>query len=430
MWNHHSIDEVSKSTFSDVFCKPLYESYCFSRIPATIKYLLTGKDGQTLPKDCFRVQEDRYDMVVLLLLDAFGWSFFEKRALQYPFLSRFVQEGIVSKITTQFPSTTAAHVTTINVGQEVGQTGVYEWFYYEPKVDQIIAPLMFSIAGAKTLGNIEKLGITPKDIFPNSTFYLQLKKQGIDSYLVQPENIIHSAYSKAMSLGAHPISYYRLEEGLKTVVEAMRGSATTKSYFMIYFPDIDAAGHRHGVESKEFDEVIDGCMQTLEQFFIDAVNASNKKVALLVTADHGMVPVDPKNTYFINKQIPQLTSLIKLNKQGLLLAPAGSCRDLFFHFNEDSIDEGLSLLKEHLEGVAECYRVSELIDLGFFGKAPVSEEFLSRVGNVVVLPFKGQAVWWYEKGKFEQHFYGAHGGLTRDEAESIFLFQEIGPANV
>ena len=154
MLNQASIDKVGKSGFSSSFCKPLYDSYCFSRIPATIEYLLTGKKLLTLPKDCLQVQDHPYDMVVLFFIDGFGWTFFEKYQDKYPFLFRFVKEGIVSKITSQFPSTTAAHVTTINSGEEVGQTGVYEWFYYEPIVDRMIAPLLFSYAGDKALGSL------------------------------------------------------------------------------------------------------------------------------------------------------------------------------------------------------------------------------------------------------------------------------------
>jgi hypothetical protein len=44
------------------------------------------------------------------------------------------------------------------------------------------------------------------------------------------------------------------------------------------------------------------------------------------------------------------------------------------------------------------------------------------VGNLVILPYEHEAIWWYEKGRFEQHFYAAHGGLTRKEMETIFLF--------
>jgi predicted AlkP superfamily pyrophosphatase or phosphodiesterase len=69
--------------------------------------------------------------VVLFFIDAFGWRFFEKFQ-DAPFLKRMAKQGSIEKITSQFPSTTAAHVTTIHTGLPVGESGVYEWFYYEP----------------------------------------------------------------------------------------------------------------------------------------------------------------------------------------------------------------------------------------------------------------------------------------------------------
>jgi hypothetical protein len=58
-----------------------------------------------------------------------------------------------------------------------------------------------------------------------------------------------------------------------------------------------------------------------------------------------------------------------------------------------------------------------LIDAGYFGPPPMSDFFLKRVGNLVILPHGNQTVWWYEKGKFEQRLHGIHGGLSRQEME-------------
>jgi hypothetical protein len=46
---------------------------------------------------------------------------------------------------------------------------------------------------------------------------------------------------------------------------------------------------------------------------------------------------------------------------------------------------------------------------------------LTRVGNVVILPYQYETVWWYEGGKFEMHFQGHHGGLTPEEMEIPLL---------
>ena len=65
-------------------------------------------------------------------------------------------------------------------------------------------------------------------------------------------------------------------------------------------------------------------------------------------------------------------------------------------------------------------KTSELIEGGFFGPQPTAT-FLQRVGNLVVLPFKGESVYYFERDKFDNHFLGHHGGLTRDEMEIPFI---------
>ena len=46
-----------------------------------------------------------------------------------------------------------------------------------------------------------------------------------------------------------------------------------------------------------------------------------------------------------------------------------------------------------------------------------SAKLRSRLADVVCLPYPGEAVYWLEPGRFEQHFRGQHGGLTAAEME-------------
>ena len=100
MINHKSVDAVKKAAWETHFCRPLYDTYCFSKIPGTILSLL-GKQSEALPQDCWVAE--KYDSVILFLIDGFGWQFLERNYTKYPFLARFFREGIVSKLTSQFP---------------------------------------------------------------------------------------------------------------------------------------------------------------------------------------------------------------------------------------------------------------------------------------------------------------------------------------
>lgn len=418
MINDLSIKAVADSSFGTDGCKPLYDSYCFSQIPHTILRLLTGVGGG-LPLDC--TGKGSYDAVILLLVDGFGWQFLQKNIDRYPFLQRFVKEGIVSKITSQFPSTTAAHVTCLNTGLEVGQSGIYEWFYYEPILDQMISPLLFSFAGDKEIGTLSKMGASPKDIYPSTTFYQILKKAGISSSVFQQEHIATSPYSSVLFQGAENHPYTDFSSGLASIGEAIGKGG----YFYLYFGDIDAQAHRHGLDSEEVSKATDFCFHNLENVLLKKLNKNGKKIALMLVADHGMTAIDPATTFYLNEKIPSLSSYICKNKAGELLAPAGSCRDFFIHAKKEKKEECRYLLAEALKGVAAVYDTKELIEAGLFGKAPPSQRFLDRVGNLVILPFQNQSVWWYQKRRFEQKFYAMHGGLSREEMETIFLFQDI-----
>ena len=120
----------------------------------------------------------------------------------YPFLKRFTQEGSVLKLTSQFPSTTAAHITTLHTNLPVGQSGVFEWQYYEPSVDAMIMPLMFSFVGTRERETLRQAKADPKLIYPQSTFYDALNAQGIASYIFQHRDYTPSTYSEAIFRGA------------------------------------------------------------------------------------------------------------------------------------------------------------------------------------------------------------------------------------
>jgi predicted AlkP superfamily pyrophosphatase or phosphodiesterase len=418
MINQASIAAVNASKLNEHFGKPLYDSYCFSQIPQVIYHVLTGEKTLGLPADVLGDLPRRYDKVILLFIDAFGWRFFEERAENYSFLKRFVDEGVVSKLTTQFPSTTAAHTTTIHTGLPVGESGVFEWFYYEPRVKAIIAPLLFSIAGEG------RRGLLPREyaetIYPQHSLYQRLAQAGVKPTVYLHADYAHSPFSRAVCAGATVSAYQTLPEVLVNLTEAAIDEQE-HAYFFLYFGDIDTVGHVHGPSSPHFDAEIHTFLASAERLLHARLSGKLKNTLLLITADHGQTDVSPKTAIYLNQQNLGIERLIKTNDDGKLLVPAGSARDMFLYIKEEHLDEAQHILSEHLAGRAEVYRTQDLIAQGLFGSGKPSETFLSRVGNLVILPYQHETVWWYEEGKFKQDFYGHHGGLLREEMETLLL---------
>ncbi len=423
MLNTASLNAVNDSKFSQIFMKPLYDSYCFSNMPSTIEFLLTGKGQSTLPLDVFGNIPTRYDKVIFFFIDAFGWRFFEHYAERYEFLKAILAQGVVSKATSQFPSTTAAHVTCIHTGFNVGQSGVYEWTYYEPLVDDLISPLIFSYANSdKNKRDTIKQSLIPtQEFFPKQTFYKTLQTQGIASHVLQYQGYTPSTYSDIVFRGASIHPYQSIQEALVYLSELVALKTAAPTYYFLYFDRIDVACHHYGPFSKEFEAAVDTFFTMMNELFYKNIQGKLNNTLLIMTADHGQIEVSPKTTCYLNKQITGVERYLKTNAKGRILAPAGSARDMFLYVKEEYIDEAIADLRQHLAGRAEVYPTQEFLAQHFFGQQEPSPVFLARLGNVVILPYKNESVWWYEEGGQNMHFLGHHGGLTREEMEIPLL---------
>ena len=388
---------------SNHFIKPRYDSGGYAGIPQRLRdHLASGQ----------------YDAVVLFLVDGFGARFIE-RFQDAPFLKRLTQNGTMEKLTSQFPSTTAAHVTTIHTGLPVGESGVYEWFYYEPLVDRVIAPLLFSFSGDKERDTL-KGQVDAKKIYPTKTLYNQLRNDGIDSHVFAIRDYTPSTYSNVVMNGATLNAFKTLSEALVNLGLLIE-KQTQPTYVHLYFDKIDSLCHEYGPSAPQTEAEIETFLLIMEHY-VTRIFPKGKRILFLMTADHGASEVDPNTTVFLNTdaRFAGVERFLKSNRAGQLLVPAGSARDMFLYVHDDLLDEAQEFLARRLEDKAEVVKVSDLMQDGYFG-AVISPEFRGRVGNLVILAKRYESVWWYVKDKFDQRYYGHHGGLTPQEME-IALF--------
>ena len=391
------------------FIKPRYDSGGFAGIPLRVTELLATQ---------------QYEAVVLFLIDGFGWRFFEKFQAA-PFLQHIARAGTVDRLTSQFPSTTAAQLTTLHTGLPVGEHGIFEWIYYEPGLDALIAPLLFSFAGTAERDTLKPAGVKANRLFPTTTLYRSLKKQGVTSTILQHREYTPSSYSNIIFSGATTRGYRTLPEALVTLTE-MVAKSTQPAYFVLYNEKIDSVSHEYGPEAPQTEAEILVFLMTMEQIFLKAMAGNRKKIMFLLTADHGQTEIDPQTTIYINRdpRLEGIEKFIRADQQGKLIVPAGSARDFFLYIKEGLVDEARAFLAARLEGKAEVRKVAELVDEGYFGPV-ISPAFRARAGDLVILPYRGESVWWFEKNKFEQKFYGHHGGLTKQEMEIPLIMWEM-----
>ncbi|MCX6031699.1 MAG: alkaline phosphatase family protein [Chloroflexi bacterium] len=405
------------------FIKPTYDGRCFPAIPHSIAGLLGAPQKVALAPEVLEGLAGAYDAVVLFLVDAFGWRFFEKYADDYPALRRFRETGVATRLTAQFPSTTASHITCLHTGLDVGQSGVYEWQYYEPQLDAVITPLLFSYAGTTERDQLKAAGVDPRRLYPRRTLYHALGRQGIASYVFQHRAFTPSTFSNMMFAGATIVLGYKTLPEALINLRALLGEQRVPSYYVLYFGDFDGIGHEYGPNSAQLAAELDAFLTSLERLFLRRLKVRAGQGLFLLTADHGLVETNPAATIYLNtdRAFSGIERYLRTDRQGRTLVPGGSARDAFLYVRAGMLDEAQAFLAQRLTGRAVAYRAADMIEAGFFGSQPPSPEFLGRVGDLVILPYRGEAVWWYEKDRFEQKFYGHHGGLTPQEMEIPLL---------
>jgi len=264
-------------------------------------------------KDCSKL--------ILFLIDGFGYNLFKKEATKFPFFKKIDNEKLIERITTIFPSTTAAGITTINSGLTPKEHGLLKWNLYFQEVDAILQPLPYKFIPTPYHTNGISLPKDTKMLFNNVTTYELLKKGNVPSFYFIPKILKDAVYTKSMSKGAIIIQYISITDlflELSKILQETHG----KAFFYVYWEIIDAQEHVYGPWTKNVNAEIELFDSMIQQFINNLDNKTRKDTALLITADHGQYPIKPEETIYIN-QFPEIIKNFKRSINGIPIPPTG-----------------------------------------------------------------------------------------------------------
>jgi predicted AlkP superfamily pyrophosphatase or phosphodiesterase len=368
----------------------------FAALPPTVERLLAGGTGGL--DDAALPSGPAPERVAVVLLDAFGARARERHA-DHPLLRRIAADGVITPLASQFPSTTAAHVTTMHTGRPVGEHGLYEWRVYEPAIGRVILPLPFALPGGER-DSLVATGLDPAALVPPGTLYERLAAVGVDGVAIEPSSFCPSTFDRVAAKGARLRPFGELAEGAAMLREEL--TAPGRRYAYLYWDRIDLAGHHQGPESAACVRESERALDVLDRALRDLPGA-----LVLLTADHGQVAVSPDRVDYLDDLWPGLA-------RHLTLPPAGSARDCFLHTRAPELVSGE--LAARLGDRAEVRLIRELIDAGWFGDA--GPRLRARLADVCVLPAPGRQAWVRSAASVERTFRGQHGGRHPDECET------------
>jgi hypothetical protein len=335
----------------------------------------------------------RFKNVVLLVVDGLGADWLARVAPRGP-LSRSLR----GTMTSVFPPTTAAAITSFLTGDAPQQHALTGWHTYLRELGCVMRVL----PGNPRYGGVSyrKASLNPAKLFGNLPLAERIQTPSV---VVSPAHIAHSDFNLAHLGSAELRTFATLPQMFRQSIRAIRSSAEPK-YLYLYWPELDAIGHQKGMCSSAATAHLREIELALTDFLIAAAHTDT---LLLVTADHGHVDTTEGDRVNLVDH-PDLADC-------LALPLCGEPRAAFCYVRPRRLDKFERYCREHLDDKLELFPSPALIEKGLFGRGEPNPRLEERVGDYCLL-MRGNRVIrdWLPSERPFTHI-GAHGGLSSAE---------------
>ena len=322
--------------------------------------------------------------LVVLLVDGMGALQLAEHAAQAPRLAAMAELG---PLAAPFPSTTAVSLTSLGTGLPPGMHGIVGTSF---RLDDgsVLAPLSW---GAHP---------NPVATQPEPTVLERAAAAGVRMTTVAPSAHAGSGLTRAALRGGEYAGADTLPARLEMTAGAIHLARTEggASLTYVYWPDLDKAGHLHGVASAAYRAEL----SRVDSLVAGLLALTADDVALLVTADHGIIDV-PDERRFDLEAAPALRRDV--------VSVLGEPRVRHVYALSGRAERVRRIWADELGDRAEVRTREGVFEL----LGPVDDWYADRIGDVVAIAREDWALVSDRVDAWVSGLRGQHGGLTDPE---------------
>ena len=327
--------------------------------------------------------------VVLLVVDGLGYEYLLNQGRDSIFC-----EYLQDRMTSVFPSTTAASITTFATGVAPQQHAITGWFVYLKEVGAVSAILPFKARYDSP--PFSEAGINPQAIFTQTPLTTQIQA---DSYSIKPKNLRKSDYTRTTAGIAKILPYENMDDFFRQIKKTIRRKSRRQKYIFAYWPDFDTLSHKYGNGSKKVAKHFWTLDKKLASFL---KSIRNTDTTLIITADHGFIDANEASTIKMNDH-PRLM-------ETLILPRCGEGRAAYCYVRPSRVAQFEEYVGEHFADKCEVFKSEELIAQNYFGLFEPNPKLFDRVGDYVLVMKENYVVQDSILGETRPVHIGHHGG--------------------
>lgn len=297
----------------------------------------------------------RASSVIVVLVDGLGYWNIASRIGHAPYLRSLLADSVNSRpISTCSPSTTVAAMATFGTGSCPGLTGMTGYTQCNPATGQLCQLIQFRDAP------------DPQDLQRMPTVFETLSGRGVRVTSVGLPKFSNSPLTRAALRGPDYHGSIRPTDRVRLACEAAREPGLT----YLYIRDTDKVGHNYGWNSDHWIAAFEGVDAQLHLLRRRAPRGT----LIVITADHGMIEVDPDQRIDIAEQ-PDLARGVRL--------VGGEPRAVMLYTEDDADPDEVAERWQNILGERAVVRTrAQAIASGMFG--PVEDRVRPMIGDVLV----------------------------------------------
>lgn len=364
---------------------PDYDNSILCTITSILKYYGIDNGHNSLSVLDKKLKK-KYKNIVLIVLDGMG-----EQMLNTLSKNGYFKNNELTVVTSVYPSTTTAAMTTYYSGMSPLETGWIAWSQYFKEYGRCLNMLPRVESYTE-----EKLKHVSNDVYDNvinyKTVYEMIEEKGIKAYEVCPSHVERK--SKRTHI-ANDLD--ELCEGIKVLCDN-----PDKKFILTYLDNPDGLLHKYGASSDEAKEFILSAEEKIEKLMSEL-----KNTLVIITADHG------------HKDIGKVYSVLEHPdlRDCLIMPEFFESRFIGFWVKEDRKEEFEAIFKREFKDFMLLTK-EEVLELGLLGCGEQHKKVDDFLGNYVGVAI-GDSIFRLQNDYFEGKRVkkSTHCGLTKDEMD-------------